>query len=307
MATFQKVALLGKGTLGSLLLNELLKANFTVTILTRSNPTSTTLPPNVTIKQVDYSSTDSLKSALAGHDIVISTLTTTAIPLQKPAIDASIAVGVKRFIPADYGAISSNSEAQKLPFNAAAAGIQNYLRERGSQIDFTIFATGVFLDRIFTTPVAVDFPNRAVRLYDNGQHGFSVSRAETVARAVVGAIQRLEETRNRVVRVHDAVLTQRRVYDMARKWTGSEGWTEVNVDAREQLEGALARMREKLDPVLLRGMFVAALFSGKFGAAYREEDLDNELLGLGVMSEEEVEAFGLAMNPGLVSGNYGKE
>ncbi|KAL4905226.1 hypothetical protein BDW74DRAFT_185273 [Aspergillus multicolor] len=295
MTRFQKVALLGKGTLGTLLLDELLEANFTVTILTRANPTNTTLQPNVTLKQVDYSSTDSLESALAGHDIVISTLTPTAIPLQKPAIDASIAVGVKRFIPADYGAISSDPAAQKLPFNAAAVGIQNYLRERESQIEHTIFATGAFLDRVFTMPVAVDFTNRAVRLYDDGRHGFSVSRAETVARAIVRAIQRPEETKNRVVRAHDAVLTQREVYDLARKWIGPEGWTEVHVNAQEQLDGALAKMQEGFDPALLPGMFVAALFSGEFYAAYRKEDLDNDLLGLEVMGREEVEAFGLAL------------
>ncbi|KAL3481736.1 hypothetical protein BJX99DRAFT_270072 [Aspergillus californicus] len=303
MTIFHKVALLGKGTLGSLLLDELLKAQFSVTVLTRSNPTTKETPSttrdNITIKQVDYTSVESLKSALQGHEIVISTLTPTAIPLQKPIIDACIAAGVKRFIPADYGAITCDpsGRAQKLPFNAAAVGIQEYLRERESQIEHTIFAVGAFLERIFTMPVAVDFPRRAVTLYDDGVHGFSVSRAVTVARAIVRAIQRPEETKNRVVRVHDAVLTQRKVYDLARKWTAGQEWTETNVNAQEQLGSTLASLQKGFNPALLPAIFIAAIFSGKYGAEYKDGDLDNELLGLGVMSDDEVERFGLALNP----------
>ncbi|KAL4861223.1 hypothetical protein BDV12DRAFT_180591 [Aspergillus spectabilis] len=305
MTTFQKVALVGKGSLGSILLGELLKAQFTVTVLTRSNSTSnTTNPPDgVTLKQVDYSSIEDLKSALHGNDIVISTLTPTAIALQKPIIDASIAVGVKRFIPADYGAMSSDpsGEAQKLPFHAPAVGIQNYLRERESEIEHTIFAVGAFLELIFTMPIAVDFAKRAVSLYDGGEHGFSVSRLATVARAIVGAIQKPEETRNRVVRVHDAVLTQRKVYNLAKKWTAGESWTETNVNAQEQLEGTLASLQKELDPALIPALFIAAFFSGRYGAEYKDEDLDNELLGLGLMSDAEVERFGLELNPVLAS------
>ncbi|RAL07699.1 aromatic alcohol reductase [Aspergillus homomorphus CBS 101889] len=304
MSTLQKVALLGRGSLGSIVLDELLRARFTVTVLTRSDSTSTaaTLPVGITLKQVDYSSLESLQSALQGHDIVISTLTPAAIPLQKLIIDASIAVGVTRFIPADYGAICSDPSgaAQKLPCHAPAVAIQNYLRERDTQIEHTIFAVGALLERIFTLPVAVDLAHRAVRLYDGGVHAFSVSRTSTVAKAVVGALQKLEETRNRVVRVHDAVLTQRRVYNLARKWTAGEQWTETNVDAEEQLARTMAMLQKNPDPALLPAMFLAAFFSGKFGAEYRDQDLDNELLGLGLLSDEEVERLGLELTTGLV-------
>ncbi|KAL3464537.1 NAD(P)-binding protein [Aspergillus heterothallicus] len=307
MTTFQKVALLGRGTLGSIILDELLNAQFNVTVLTRSGSISTTtpLPAAVAVKQVDYSSFESLKSALQGHDVVISTLTPSAIPLQKPIIDASIAVGVRRFVPADYGAICSDpsGEAQKLPCHAAAVEIQNYLRERESKIEHTIFAVGAFLERIFTMPVVVDFAHRAARLYDGGVHAFSASRTSTVAKAVVGAILVPDETRNRVVRVHDTVLTQLKVYDLARKWTAGEEWSETSLSAAEELDRTFQSLQKNFDPALFPPMFLAAFLSGRYGAAYRAEELDNKLLGLELMSDEEVEKFGRELSSGLATGN----
>ncbi|KAL4931278.1 uncharacterized protein BDV17DRAFT_288824 [Aspergillus undulatus] len=101
-----KVALAGKGRIGTAVLSDLLKSDSTDTILIRSasTPTSTlkdTLP-GVKVHEVDYASIEALKSALQGVDAVVSTIVGTAIVSQKPLIDAAIAVGViKHFIPAD--------------------------------------------------------------------------------------------------------------------------------------------------------------------------------------------------------------
>ncbi|KAL4881788.1 hypothetical protein BJY04DRAFT_54048 [Aspergillus karnatakaensis] len=298
MTTFQKVALLGKGTLGTLVLDELLKANYTVTIFTRSSTTS--VPAGVSVKKVDYTSIENLTSALAGHDVVVSTLGPAAIPSQKPIIDAAIAAGVTRFIPADYGAMTSDpsGEAQKLVVHAAAAEIQTYLREKQGEIEHTIFAVGGFLEMLFSMPLAVDWEARKVTLYDGGEHGFSVSRISTVARAVVAALGNGIETMNRVVRVHDAVLTQKKVYEMARKWTPGEDWAETHVDAEKELVAIQQALQQMFKPELIPGLFIAAFFSGRFGAEYQEKGLDNELLGLGFMSEEDVEKYGLEIFSG---------
>ncbi|KAL4950168.1 hypothetical protein BDW69DRAFT_202332 [Aspergillus filifer] len=295
MSPFKKVALLGKGSLGTLVLDELLKSNFQVTILTRSANSSHGFPPGATIKEVDYASVESLKTALTGHDVVISTLSSGAIPLQKPIIDASIAVGVKRFIPAEFGAITSDPVGRELPFHADAVEIHRYIAkaaERG-EIEYTVFAVGVFMHMLFTIPVAVDFAGRNVALYDNGEKRLSASRLSTVAKAVVASLEKPEESRNRLLRVHDTVLTQRKIYEFAKKWTPGENWTETNLDAEEQVQNALVQLEEGSDPTLILGMFAAALLSGNYGAEYTS--VDNELLGLGMMSDEEVEEFGLGL------------
>ncbi|KAL4936978.1 hypothetical protein BDV06DRAFT_232900 [Aspergillus oleicola] len=295
MSPFKKVALLGKGSLGSLVLDELLKAQFEVTILTRSAKSTDVIPAGATIKEVDYASIESLKSALAGHHVVISTVTPAAIPLQEPIIDASIAVGVKRFIPAEFGAMTSDLKGKKLPFHADAVEIQRYLAEKSetSGIQYTIFAVGLFMEMLFTTPIGVNFVGRNVALFDNGEQVFSASRMSTVAKAVVASLQKPEETKNRLIRVHDTVLTQRRIYDLAKKWTPGENWNETHLDAEEQVQHALAQLQRNFDPALIPRLFVAALLSGNYGSEYKS--VDNELVGLGFMSDEEVEKFGLGL------------
>lgn len=55
------------------------------------------------VKKVDYESVDSLKAAFEGQDAVVSAAATPAVGNQYPIIDASIAAGVKRFIPSEFG------------------------------------------------------------------------------------------------------------------------------------------------------------------------------------------------------------
>ncbi|KAL4802504.1 hypothetical protein BDV18DRAFT_154203 [Aspergillus unguis] len=287
---FQNVALLGKGVLGSVLLTELIKSDYKVTVLSRSASTTEALP-GVTVKEVDYTSPTSLEDALRGNEIIISTLSATAIALQKPIIDAAIAVGAKRFIPAEYGAMTTDPRGKDLPFHTPALEIREYLQEREQrgEIEYTVLGVGLFAHFLFGMPLAVDFAGRSARLYDGGAHPISVSRVETVAKAVVASLERWEETKNRIVRVHDAVLTQRQVLGFAKKWFPGE-WTETDVDASKEVQDLLAQIDQRFDPSLLYILFAAALFSGKYGAAYTE--VDNELLGIEGLSEQEIEEYG---------------
>ncbi|KAL4813503.1 hypothetical protein BDW67DRAFT_106098 [Aspergillus spinulosporus] len=292
MTIFQKVALLGKGSLGTVLLDELLNANFTVTVITRSVSSASSLPPGVALKHVDYTSIESLKTALAGHDIIISTLSPSVISLQKLVIDAAIAVGVKRFIPAEYGAMSSDPVGRKLPFHRDAIEVREYLKEAAatSLIEYTVFGVGVFMELLFTTTLVVDLDHREVKLFDGGIHPFSTSRLKTVARAVVASLHQPDESRNRVIRVHDAVLTQRELLDMAKGWMPTSEWKEVYVDAQAEVDRGLKQLEKEFTPSLVPGSFAAALMSGKYGAEYKE--VDNELLGLKFMNKREIDEFG---------------
>ncbi|KAL2847742.1 hypothetical protein BJY01DRAFT_234143 [Aspergillus pseudoustus] len=290
MASFKKVALLGKGYLGSVVVEELVKAQFEVTVVTRSQSTVEGIKSSVAIKEVDYSSIESLKAALEGHDVVVSTLNPGGIPLQKTAIDASIAVGVRRFIPADFGSITTDPEAQNLPVLGHVVAIQKYLAEKANagDIEWTIFAVGGFLELLFTKPVAVDFEKRTATLFDGGDHPVSVSSTATVGKAIAGALKKPEETKNRVVHVHDIILTQRKVLELAKKLDPGRTWTETALDGSAELESHLQRLRsEGMSPAIFAGIFRAALFSGKYGTAYH--NVDNDLLGLGFKTDEEVE------------------
>lgn len=191
--------------------------------------------------------------------------------------------------------MTSDPEGKKLPFHAPVVEIHEYLAAKADagEIEYTAFAVGGFLEMLFTVPLVVDFEKRAVALYDGGVHGFSVSRLSTVAKAVVASLGKSDETKNRLVRVHDTVLTQRKVYDIVRKWTPGETWTETRVDAEAAVQSILGQLAKGVDFSLVPALFAAAFMSGKYGGEYNE--VDNELLGLGLMSDEEVEEFGLAL------------
>lgn len=97
MAAYNKVAVAGAtGNLGPSVVQELVKAGFEVTTISKSGKTDG-LPSAVKTIKVDYSSQESLTSAFKGQDAVISLLPDHGA--QDGLIDAAIAAGVKRFIP----------------------------------------------------------------------------------------------------------------------------------------------------------------------------------------------------------------
>jgi hypothetical protein len=102
---------------------------------------------------VDYSSVDSLKSALSGQDAVVSTLAGVAVGQpQRNAIDAALAVGVKRFIPSEFGI--NTRQARGTPIAQILAGkiaTVDYLEELAAKNEgftWTGVTTGLFFDSV---------------------------------------------------------------------------------------------------------------------------------------------------------------
>lgn len=104
----------GTGQIGSHFLNSLLSTGkHTITALTRQE-SSATFPSGVLIKKVDYSSSDSITSALQGQDFLIISLATSAPPDQHARIvDAAVAAGVKWILPNYFAYALSGTERTK--------------------------------------------------------------------------------------------------------------------------------------------------------------------------------------------------
>lgn len=74
-----------------------------MTVLSRSNKQDD-LPKGVIVKSVDYDNLESLKTALADQDAVVSTIASPAVGSQQQNVaDAAYTSGVKRFIPSEFG------------------------------------------------------------------------------------------------------------------------------------------------------------------------------------------------------------
>ncbi|KGO77050.1 hypothetical protein PITC_005750 [Penicillium italicum] len=303
MEPIRSVALLGKGWLGSAILEQLVNTGFQVTVLSRTARTVDEPPTSVKTVQVDYSSIDSLVAALQGQDAVVSTVGSSGISAQKTVIDASIQTGVRRFIPSDFGALTSRPGAESLPLNALWIDIQKYLKEKAlsGQIEYTLFAVGPFLEFVMSMPFLTDLQTQTAPLYDNGVHPFSSTSVSSVAKAVAGALKNAAETRNRLVSVHDIVLTQNKVLRLAKKYSGPDvEWVENPVDAAAELETILKNTKQSdLDVFNTLALLKAALLGGKFEAEFK--NLDNDLVGVRPLSDDEFEMmFATAFKPSQI-------
>lgn len=292
MSTIKTVALAGaSGNLGPAILNALLAAGtFDVTILTREG-SNAKFPPGAKVVSVNYSSKESLTNAFRGQDAVVSTIAMAALTSQTDMIDAAIAAGVKRFLPSEFGSNTYNPKARPLPVFHGKLVIQDYLEKKSKEtsLTYTPIVTSGFFDWGLKAGLFINFKEHKATLYDGGDRPFSVTRLAAIGTAVVGVLQHPEETENRPVFVHEAVVTQNQLVNIAKDADPSKKWEIQNVDT-EKLEmetyEALAGPAEKRNPHLYYNFLFRAIFGEGYGGELTE--VDNELLGVTMMSDGEV-------------------
>jgi uncharacterized protein YbjT (DUF2867 family) len=96
------------------------------------------------VTPVDYSNPQSIKSALSGVDVVISTISGTALDVQGKIAEAAKEAEVKLFIPSDFGNVTEGATEGMF---GAKAGIQTQLKRLG--VPYAVFYTGPFADFIW--------------------------------------------------------------------------------------------------------------------------------------------------------------
>ncbi|KAJ5104461.1 NAD(P)-binding protein [Penicillium alfredii] len=295
MGLSYRIALAGAtGNLGTPMLEALLGAGYLVTVLSRIGGNSSRLKPhpNITSKEVDFTSVESLTTALSGVQVVVSCLATLAIGSQNPLIDASVAAKVKRFIPAEFGMDSKNALSMELPVCAPKVATQNYLLEKSVSnpgFTYTGIANGLFLDWCIAAGIIVNPKNRSATLYNGGDVPFTATTLRDVAKAVLGVISHQEDTVNRIVYVQSALVTQRKLIQYAQEADGKE-W-DVVVKSTEEVKQESFRELAKgsegdIDAAML-GFCILASWTPEYGCDFSSH-LDNELLGVKEMSETEL-------------------
>ncbi|TFB02639.1 Pinoresinol reductase 1 [Trichoderma ghanense] len=288
-----RVALAGAaGDLGIPIVKALLAAGYHVTALTRQGSNNTSKLPkssNLSIAQVDYSSVQSLENALKGHMAVISTLTSTSVGDQNPLIDGSIAAGVARFIPSEFGSDVLNEKRNQLPVFEGKVRTHEYLKAAAAKypgFTYTVICTGAFLDWGLHGFV-VNVPERTAIIYNGGDVPFSATNLDTIGRAVVGVIEHLPETANRPVYIHDAVVTQHQLIRYAQEKDGRE-WKVTHKSTEEMRLSSLEQLAKgNTDWSILQPLVFSSFLGEGYGIDFSEH-LDNELLGIKGLTEVEV-------------------
>ncbi|OBT92174.1 hypothetical protein VE01_10054 [Pseudogymnoascus verrucosus] len=294
MTAIRNIAIAGaSGDLGSPILHALISSNvFNITVLTRDS-SKAQFPPSTRVIRVDYTSIPSLTAALHNQDAVISALTSSAMDTQDLLIKASIAAGVKRFIPSEFSSNIGNPKSATLPVYQSKIAVHELLKRLASEnpgFTYTLIRNGPFLDWCLMKGVFVDFKGTTTPFYDGGDRRFSTTTLNTIGRAVVGVLLHLDETKNRAVFIHDLVTTQREILGMAEKLAPGRTWTPVDVstaDMEAVAQGNYAKGVVDLGASM--GFLMRAVFGEGYGGEF--EEVDNEMLGIPLKTDDELEGL----------------
>lgn len=181
MSGYKNFAVVGAGHIGTFIIHQLLTDKTAgtineVVVLTREG-SKTTVGTGAKLVTVDYSNKESIKKALTGVDVVISTLPGTALDVQPGIAEAAKEAGVKLFVPSEFG---GPTEGATEGLFGAKANIQERLKAIG--IPYALFYTGPFADFIWDPYVGLDIANGKVSLGGDGSKRILFTSRTDIAR-----------------------------------------------------------------------------------------------------------------------------
>ncbi|KAH8166700.1 hypothetical protein CIB48_g1554 [Xylaria polymorpha] len=273
------------GNLGPHVLSGLLTAGFKVTVLSRSQPgTTSTIPANVKVLQSDYKFA-SLVEAFRGQDAVVSTVSTITVQHQVSIIDAAVAAKVKRFIPSEFGSDTSvDDEDNTAGFLKDKQEVVGYLRTKEADgLSWTSLCTGPWIDWMLEEGnglLGLDVRSKTATIIDSGDQEFTASTMSLVAKATASVLLRPEETKNRYVQVHSFTLTENLILDALERATESK-FSKKKMSREELLALATKHLEEGDVDHGHYELVTATVYSGSPFTLFPERATrGNKLLGL---------------------------
>jgi putative NADH-flavin reductase len=297
---FKSICLVGaSGNLGTLILKHLQSApdKFSIKVLSRASSTAQ-FPAGVTVARVadDYPVTE-LTQAFEGVDVVIAALSMTSMHEQYKLIDACLAARVKRYFPTEFGLddlpewLLQLREMFKIKHD-----VRDYLIERESKgLEWTSICCNAFFEMgVGSGFFQLDWSAKRAVLLDGGTPRWVATTLDTVAVAVVRAIQRPEASKNRILLVQDFQTSQKEILDAVQQKV--PGWTVETVDSTPWLEDGKGAVRNGDLSQLGKLTF------GTFAQGNKYEgrpEYGNDVLGLQAKSFDEAMGMFWEQNPSL--------
>ncbi|CAN9154144.1 unnamed protein product [Alternaria alternata] len=245
MATYRNVLLIGgSGTLGSVVLKILLDSPYNTTVLSRQQ-SSSQFPEGVRVIRADYDDPNSLKSAIKGQDVVISTVGGAATGDQNRFIDAAVAAGVKRFLPSEYGPNTQDPRVVEfIPILPSKMQTVDYLRSKEDRMEWTSLVTGLWFDwALRDGHLGFDLVTKTATLTDDGNTEFTVSTLESVGKAILKILEHPEETKNIYVYTSSFNLSQDNLLTVLEKIDGQD-WTVKQRASKDFVEEGHRRVQK---------------------------------------------------------------
>ena len=116
---------------------------------TNTKGSTTTVQGDAKVIHIDYSNHASIKQALAGVHVVISTVAGEALDVQGKVAAASKEAGVKLFVPSEFGGVT---EGETEGWFGEKGNIHGQLKALG--MPYALFYTGAFADYFWTSYVS---------------------------------------------------------------------------------------------------------------------------------------------------------
>ncbi|KAJ8069297.1 hypothetical protein OCU04_002957 [Sclerotinia nivalis] len=298
MSIIKNVAIAGaSGSLGAPVLDVLIKSNkFNITVLTRAGSTSTPqFPSSVTVLPVDFNSVSSLTSGLQSQkiDAVVSCVGSPGLEGQSLLVDASVAAGVKRFLPSEFGSDIANPHTKALPVFGHKIATASRIEAAAAQnpdFTYTYVRNGPFLDWGLEHNFLLDLVSGNPKIYDGGDQLFSATTLETIGHAVVAVLEKFEETKNRAVYIQDIQISQNHLLELAKKVAPEKKWEPVPVDTATILASSNEKLAKgEVTMEVMMGYITLSIFGTGYGS--KMEKTDNELLGVKGKTDADVEAI----------------
>lgn len=257
-----KVAIVGAGgNSGSFMTEALLKTGkHTITAITRVD-SQNKLPEGVIFKKVDYNKPETLVEALRGQDALVITLSN-SVPkeTEMQLINAAGEAGVAWILPNEWSPDTANEAMVKDVFLLQPkVDTRKAIADLGKS-SYIAVSTGFWYEWGLAIPAGfgIDFANRIVTLFDEGETKISTSTRPQVGRAV-GALLSLpikpegsnkeaclENFKNKVVYVKSFTVSQKDMLESALRVTGTKenDWTITKEPAQERYSSGIKEMQE---------------------------------------------------------------
>ncbi|KAK7966569.1 uncharacterized protein PG986_000846 [Apiospora aurea] len=317
MSHVKNVAIVGAtGTVGSYIVDELLKAGkHQVTAITRHDSTAL-IPDGVQVAKVDYADRNSLVAAMRGQDVLIITMSVQAPKeAQLKLIDAAADAGVPWVLPNEWGLDQTNLPfADEAFMGPPSRAVRKHIEERGVS-GWIGVVCGFWYDfSLGGSPsrYGFDFGNRSVMLFDEGTQPINTTTFPQVGRAVArllalpteresvggsgGRKGSLADFRNGFVYISSFCVSQRDMLESALRVTGTqlEDWNISHEGSAERYAKGLQMMKEGNRVGFVQAMYTRTFFPNDDGAYEKSRGLDNELLSLPVEDLDEFTGLAVA-------------
>ena len=284
--SIRNVIIIGAGGwLGTPVLEALRRA-FTVTVLTRKSSKSQ-FPSDVRVVSVsdDYPLAE-LREAFHGQDAVVSTIGELGTKAQHSIVDAAVQAKVKRLIPAEFGGDTRDPVVKELApsiWETKYELMEHIQSKEKEGLTWTAIVTGIFFDWAFQKThgkfLHLDLEKRTALVQDDGEHEFSMTNLEQIARSVLGVLQKPEETKNKFIFIQSFLVTQNQLIDGLEKELGGKKFEVTKVSSKEFLaENSAKAQANRSDSVATYNSIFARIVT--HGNNAREENFANGLLGL---------------------------